>query len=275
MSARTLPKEWESLPLWVKHELLLSSEHLHIYNWHIQQLVNHGENMKAVWQLFESNREVFEHTGPVSSLLCLLNGAKHGTDPGYLRTDDDRRSIAEDVRKHANALLKLIHRLGTGGTFGMYPLGVANTIDLVAYEVASERGGSLFKGAIEAISSHLDEADIAIDAKRSIAQQLDDLRGEVAFEMMNLVSDPRVSLSALIDATDQWAKECGWGRSEAVWHVAATLKDWFGGNQLSATATLATAIFDEEISVKSVDGILTRIAGASSGKSQPRKKRKF
>lgn len=52
----SLPQEWNSLPLWVKDELLNGSSDFPFCSWHIQRLVGHGENMKAVWQLFDKRR---------------------------------------------------------------------------------------------------------------------------------------------------------------------------------------------------------------------------
>ena len=86
-----LPQEWNSLPLWVKDEVLYAPEDYAVYSWYISRLAEHSENMKAVWKLFESNSPAFERKSPTMRLLWLLHGAKNGTDPGLERTDGDRR----------------------------------------------------------------------------------------------------------------------------------------------------------------------------------------
>ena len=83
-----LPQEWNSLPLWVKDEVLYAPEDYAVYSWYISRLAEHSENMKAVWKLFESNSPAFERKSPTMRLLWLLHGAKNGTDPGLERTDD-------------------------------------------------------------------------------------------------------------------------------------------------------------------------------------------
>lgn len=127
-----LPREWDSLPHWVKDELLYGSEDLPFYSWHIQRLVDHGENMKAVWPLFDKHRRSFPHKGPVHSLLRLLHQAALGPDPGLSRTDDDRQAISEAVHKYVDGIARQIDRLGTGSAFGLYPLGIASAVSVAA-----------------------------------------------------------------------------------------------------------------------------------------------
>ncbi len=257
-TVRQLPREWRLLPQWVKNELTYGTKELPFYNWHIQQLVDHDDSMKTVWRLFENNRHHFIRKGTVHSLLRLLHQSTVGLDPGQPRTDTDRRSIADDVSKHVNALIKLIGRLGTGGAFGAYPLGVMKSIDAVAIDFVKERCGRQFDACKKEFQAILDEDKFPADAKNPLMQQLDCLQSEIELEGMNLLMDSRISLKALADSTSVWAKTCGWSRNDSIWYIGSTLKDWFGCNQFSATATLATAIRGEEISRDSVAGIMKR-----------------
>lgn len=255
-----LPLEWETLPAWVKDELINGSEDLSFYSGYIHRLVAHGENMKAVWRMFESHTEGFQYEGRVHSLVGLLHYANHGPDPGYTRSGADRRSIASDVRKHVDALLKLTDRLGTGGGFGMYPLGVTEAIILVDDAVSANVVERLLEPHMQAFLAHTDGGDVPTDTKNFIVQQLEYLQTDLELEVLKLTSDPRPSLRALADATSEWARTCGWERNDAICRIGDTLKVWFGCSQLAATATLATAVLDEEISVDVVAGVLKRHA---------------
>jgi len=207
MSARTLPKEWESLPRWVKEELLYGSEDLPFYSWHIQRLVDHGENMKAVWRLLEKHRQSFTWKGPVHSLLCLLHEAVLGLDPGQMRSDDDRQTIANAVRKHADGLTTYIKCLGTGSPFGLYPFGIASTVGITAWEKAEETISKPFRSAAEEIQEVLDRAGVPKGVRKSMADRLESLQFEIEQEFAQLYSDPRETLMSLADGALEWARD--------------------------------------------------------------------
>ena len=253
-----LPGEWDSLPHWVKDELLNGSRDLPFYSWHIQKLVDHAENMKAVWHLFDKHRESFKFKGAVHSLLCVLHYAALGPDPGQPRTDDDRQAISGAIQKHVEGLARQIERLGTGSAFGLYPLGIANAVDLAAWDKAEEKVTRPFLLATEQILAALDCAGIAADARKSVADQLEGLQYEIEREVMAIYSDPRESMRALAAGAQEWAEDCGWGRDDIIWHIGSSVRDWFGHNHFSATATLTTAITGNEVSEDVVAGVMKR-----------------
>ena len=253
-----LPQEWNSLPLWVKDELLNGSRDLPFYSWHIQRLVDHSENMKAVWELFDKHRELFTHKGPVHSLVCVLHQAALGPDPGLSRGDDDRQAISDAVEKHVDGLARQIERLGTGSAFGLYPFGIASAVGVAAWGKAEEKVAEPFQSTTEQILGMLDRAGIATDARKSVAGQLEALQYEIEHEVMELYSDPRESMRALATGAQEWAKDCGWRRDDIIWHIGNSVRDWFGRNHFSATATLTTAITGNEVSEDVVAGVMKR-----------------
>lgn len=253
-----LPKEWETLPLWVKDELIYGSEELEFYRWHVQRLVDHSENMKAVWRLFEAHRESFTWKGPVHSILDLVHQAAIGRDPGHRRTDDDRQAIADDVQKHVDGLSRQLARLSTGAAFGLYPARVAAAVSIAALAEAEKRITEPFQSATERILADLDRVEIPSAIRRSVADQLELLHYEMEQEFMELYSDPREQIKTLADGAKEWAESGGWDRDDIIWHIGGSLRDWFGGNHYAATATLATAIVGEEVSEDVVAGVIKR-----------------
>lgn len=253
-----LPQEWNSLPLWVKGELLNGSSDLPFYSWHIQKLVDHSENMKAVWELFDKHRESFTYKGPVHSLVSVLHFAALGPDPGQTRSDDDRQAISGTVQKHVAGLAKQIERLGTGSAFGLYPLGIASAVGVAAWDKAEEMVAEPFQSTTDQILAVLDHAGIAAETRKSVAGQLEALQYEIEHEVMTIYSDPRESMQALATGAQEWAKDCGWGRDDIIWHIGCSVRDWFGRNHFSATATLTTAITCNEVSEDVVAGVMKR-----------------
>lgn len=253
-----LPREWDSLPQWVKEEILCEAEDFSFYNWHISRLAEHGENMKAVWHLFDKHRESFKLKGPVESLLCVLHYAVHGRDPGQPRTDDDRQAMASAVQKHVDGLTRQIERLGTGSAFGLYPLGIANAVGIAAWDKAEDKVTQPFESTTEQILAVLDCAGIAADDRKSVADQLEALQYEIEHEVMELYSDPREAMRALATGAQEWAEDCGWGRDDIIWQIGSSVRDWFGRNHFSATATLTTAITGNEVSEDVVAGVMKR-----------------
>ena len=253
-----LPQEWSSLPLWVKSELINGSSDLPFYSWHIQRLVDHSENMKAVWQLFNKHRETFTHKGPVHSLVCVLHQAALGPDPGLPRGDDDRQAISDAVQKHVDGLARQVERLGTGSAFGRYPLGIASVVGVAAWDKAEEKVAEPFQSAMEQILVVLDRAGIAADTRRSVAGQLEALQYEIEHEVMELYLDPRESIQALATGAQEWAKDCGWGRDDIIWLIGSSVRGWFGRNHFSTTATLTTAVTGNEVSEDVVAGVIKR-----------------
>lgn len=258
MSARTLPKEWEGLPLWVKDELLYGSADLSFYSWHIQRLVDHGENMKAVWHLFEKQRTSFTRRAPVHSLLCVLHQAAIGLDPGQPRSDDDRQAIADAVQKHVDGLAVQIDRLGTGSAFGLYPAWIASAVGAAAWNRAEKKVAEPFQETTEQILAALDRAGIPADVSKSVASRLESLHYEIEHEVIELYSDPRESTRALATGAQEWAETCGWSRDDIIWHIGSSVRDWFGRNHFSATATLTTAITGNEVSDDAAAGVIKR-----------------
>lgn len=253
-----LPREWNSLPLWVKDELLNGSRDLPFYSWHIQMLVDHSENMKAVWQLFDEHRESFTHKGPVHSLVCMLHYAALGPDPGQTRSDNDRQVISEAVQKHVDGLARQLERLGTGSAFGLYPLGIASAVSAAAWDKAEEKVAGPFQSTTEQILAVLDRAGVAADTRESVAGQLEALQYEIEHEIMAIYSDPRESMRALATGAQEWAKDYGWERDDIIWHIGNSVRNWFGRNHFSATATLTTAITGYEVSEDVVAGVIKR-----------------
>lgn len=253
-----LPREWDSLPLWVKDELLYGSKDLTFYSWHIQRLVDHDENMKAVWRVFDKHRESFTRKGPVHSLLCVLHQAAIGLDPGQSRSDDDRQAIADAVQKHVDGLTAQIDRLGTGSAFGLYPAWIAGAVGAAAWDKAEKKVAEPFQTTTEQILAMLRRAGIQAKIRKSVANQLESLHYEIEHEVMELYSDPRESTKALADGAQEWAETCGWGRDDIIWHIGSSLMDWFGGRHYAATATLTTAITGREVSEDVVAGVIKR-----------------
>lgn len=253
-----LPREWDSLPHWVKEELLSGRENYSIYNWLISRLAEHGENMKSVWCLFDKHRETFKLKGPVESLLCVLHYAVHGRDPGQSRTDDDRQAIAHAVQKYVDELTRQIKWLGTGSAFGPYPLGIASAVGVAAWDKAEEVVAKPFLSAAEQILAVLDREGVAADTRKFVTEQLETLQYEIEHEVMELYSDPRESMQALATGAQEWAEDYGWGRDDIIWHIGSSVRDWFGRNHFAATATLTTAITGEEISEDVVAGVMKR-----------------
>ncbi|KRG46049.1 hypothetical protein ARC20_06520 [Stenotrophomonas panacihumi] len=253
-----LPREWDSLPHWVKDELLTGSRDLPFYSWHIQKLVDHAENMKAVWHMFDKHRESFKFKGPVHSLLCVLHYAALGPDPGQPRTDDDRQAISGAIQKHVEGLARQIERLGTSSAFGLYPLGIASAVGVAAWDKAENKVTQPFESTTEQILAVLDRVGIAADARKSVADQLEALQYEIEHEVMELYSDPREAMQALATGAQEWAEDCGWGRYDIIWHIGSSVRDWFGRNHFSATATLTTAITGNEVSEDVVAGVMKR-----------------
>lgn len=254
----SLPQEWNSLPLWVKDELLNGSSELPFYSWHIQRLVDHSENMKAVWQLFDKHRESFTYKGPVHSLVRVLHFAALGPDPGQIRSDDDRQMISDAIQKHVCGLARQVERLGTGSAFGLYPLGIASAVGVKAWDKAVEKVTEPFQSTTEQILEVLDRAGISADTKKSVAAQLEALQYEIEHEVMEIYSDPRESMQALASGAQEWAKDCGWERDDIIWHIGSSVRDWFGRNHFSETATLTTAIIGNEVSEDVVAGVMKR-----------------
>ncbi|GAA3913876.1 hypothetical protein GCM10022229_03480 [Luteimonas lutimaris] len=60
---KALPKEWRSLPQWVKAELAEDVEYFAGYDEVICTLVRHGASMHPVWELLYSKRDAFERAG--------------------------------------------------------------------------------------------------------------------------------------------------------------------------------------------------------------------
>ena len=253
-----LPQEWNSLPLWVRDELINGSTDLPFYSWHIQRLVDHSENMKAVWPLFDKHRESFTYKGPVHSLVCVLHQAALGPDPGLSRTDDDRQAISEAVHKYVDGIARQIDRLGTGSAFGLYPLGIASAVSVAAWNKAEKKVAEPFQSTTEQILAVLDSAGIAAETRKSVARELESLQYEIEHEVMELYSDPRESMQALATGAQDWAKDNGWGRDDIIWHIGSSVRDWFGRNHFSATATLTTAITGNEVSEDIVAGVIKR-----------------
>lgn len=253
-----LPQEWNSLPRWVKDELVNGSRDLPFYSWHIQRLVDHDENMKAVWRLLDKHRASFTYKEPVHSLLCVLHQAAIGTDPGLSRTDDDRQAISDALQKSVDGLARQIERLGTGSAFGMYPLGIASAIGSAAWEKAEEKVAEPFQSTTEQILAVLDRAGIAADIRKHVASQLESLQYEIEHEVMDLYSDPRESVQALATGAQEWVRDYGWGRDDIIWHIGSNVREWFGYNHFSTTATLTTAITDNEVSEDVVAGVMKR-----------------
>lgn len=253
-----LPQEWKVLPLWVKDELVNGSRDLPFYSWHIQRLVDHGENMKAVWRLLDKHRESFTYKRPVHSLVCVMHQAALGADPGQARSNDDRQAISKAVQKHVDGLARLIERLGTSSAFGLYPLGIANAVGRAALDKAEATVAKPFESTAEQILAVLDSAGIAADARKYVASQLEHLQYEIEHEVMELYSDPRESVQALATGAQEWAKDYGWGRDDVIWHIGSSLSDWFGANHFAATATLTTAVTGQEVSEDVVAGVIRR-----------------
>lgn len=253
---RLLPKEWSSLPRWVKEELLYGAPNLFCYSGYIQRLVDHGENMKGVWRLFETRRHTFTGRRPVYSLLSMLNEAGDGLDPGLRRSDDDRKAVAGYVETHVTGLLTQISRLGSGAKFGQYPLEVTNVVGLAAWENAQEKLSEPFKEASVGITGALDSAAVDPDVKKHILGHVEWLYLETERLFMELHSDPRPSIKALAAGTKEWEITCKWGKSDAIWHIGSKLKYWFEVDQFAAAATLATAIHGEDVSEASVSSVM-------------------
>lgn len=248
------PREWAPLPGWVRDEVLDGPADLLFYDWYLWKLAQHAENMKAVWALFDSHRDVFGGKGPLHALLELLFRAKLETSLAEWRLQDDRRSIAEGVREHVDALFKLMKRLGHGCNSDMYPPGVTDAIDAATEQVAQERAGQALHAALAEAFASMDEADIPVDTKMFTAELDRHVHAAVELEMTDL----RLTLNVLADATEKWASACGWDRSDVIWRVGSKLHEWFGSDHFAAAATLVTAILEEEISVGSVEKIMKR-----------------
>lgn len=253
-----LMREWSSLPHWVKDELASDTRKFHFYRWYIQKLVNHGENMKSVWALFEKNRESFKRRGPVYSLVRDLHTAALGTDPGRSRTDDDRKSIHEAVQKHVDGLTRQIERLGTGSPFGPYPIGIANAADAPAWTHTEKKVSEPFQSTSEGILEALNQAGVSVEIRRTVADGLEWLKGEVEREVLELYLDPREPMRTLAAGAKEWAENCGWGRDDIIWYIGGSVRYWFGGNHFSAVATLVTALTDMEVSEDVVAGVIKR-----------------
>ena len=253
-----LPREWDSLPHWVKDELLSSSKDLNFYSWHIQKLMHHGENMKAVWQLLEKHRQSFSRKGPVYSLLCLLHQAACGSDPGLPRSDDDRQAINKAIQKHAVGFATQIERLGTGSVFESYPLTITNAVRTAARDSTENEVIKLFRESKDRIMEVLDCEEISSEARKQVATQLELLYSDVESELMRLFLDPRESMRAIAQGSQEWVDACGWNRNDIIWHIGCRVRNWFGRDHFATTATLVTAITGEEVSEGVVAGAMRR-----------------
>lgn len=253
-----LPQEWNSLPLWVKSEVLHAPERYAFYKWYISRLAEHSENMKAVWHLFDKHRESFTYKGPVYALVRLLHQVTIGLDPGLPRSDDDRRAIADAIQRHVDGLERQIGRLGTGSVFGLYPAEIASAVGAAAWEKAEAKVARPFQLAVGQILEVLDRDGISAEVREFVVGQLESLRSEMEHEVEVVQTDPRESLRTLAAGAQEWADTCGWGRDNIIWHIGRSVRYWFGRNHFSATSTLTTAITGNEVSEDVVAGVMKR-----------------
>lgn len=256
------PFTWDALPPWVRSEVEQGRVDLEFYQPYLQRLADHSENMKPVWRLLDKHREVFGDVGPVAWLLKLLHWAKTGPDPGSQRSAEDRRYIADDVRKHVDALTRSMDRLATDGGFGMYPFLVADRMYAVAHDTAADRSQLAFQDSKE-LFAHVDDGVLSTDGRQLVLGELESIRRHVEAELADVFMDPRHSLRTLAEAVDVWARGGTWSRNDVVGCIGSALREWFGGNHPGPTATLASAILDEEISADAAAGVLRRRPGHS------------
>ncbi|MBZ0087183.1 MAG: hypothetical protein K8F33_03670 [Thermomonas sp.] len=253
-----LSQEWNSLPPWVKSEVLQAPKHYAFYKWYISRLAEHSENMKAVWRLFDKHRGAFRRNTPLRSLLCVLHQAVLGPDPGQPRSDDDRRAIADAIQKHVDGLERQIGRLGTGAVFGLYPVEIASEMAVAAWKKAEAKVARPFQTAAGQMLAVLDSAGISAEVRAFVIGQLTSLQYEIEHELEVIHTDPRESLRTLATSAQEWADTCGWCRDDIIWHIGSSIRDWFGRNHYSETATLTTAITGNEVSEDVVAGVMRR-----------------
>lgn len=257
-SMTSLPPEWAPLPEWVRRELAADPDRTASYARYVTQLVAHGENMKPVWKDFEGLRSRTEKSWSVFGLLRMLHGARCGTLTGFERTGADRRALAGDLEKHANKLLVIVDRLGLGAPMGAYPLLMAAAVDSSVERLVADRIARPVRDHASTIGSLLRDTPVSSDLRRQIRRQEKQLVAEIELDVIRLLSDPREMLRNLAAAAKHWAFAEEWRDRDTVWHIASAMETWFGHKKVDATATLATALLELDVTVDQVKGILRR-----------------
>lgn len=250
------PSEWAPLPAWVRRELNADPDRTALYSWYVTQLAAHDENMKPVWKDFESLRSRTESTWNVFRLLRMLQGVRCGTLTGFARTSAERRALAADLQKHTDKLLGIFDRLGTGAPLGAYPLLMGSAVDSALERLVADRIARPVRDHANTVDSFLAEASVSTDVRRQIIRQEKYLVAGIELEVIRLLLDPREMLRNLAAAASTWARAEEWADRDTVWHIASAMETWFGHKNVAATATLASAVLEMEVTVDRVKGIL-------------------
>lgn len=256
---RQLPREWGSLPQWVKEELINGPADLPIYNWCIQRLVDHGVSMKPVWELLLRHKDQFPK-GQVTELLRLLHFGKHGPWPDDRRSAGSRQDIARQIAKDAKNLVKRLDWLTEGKKFPNYPWAMQEQMDRSLASHFDRGARKDLRRASRKIIRVLCERDVDRETRREVGKWLFSIELEVEAESRRLLLDARMALGVLVDSCMHWSKGDSWSHIDFVKSIGHVLKECFHGDPSEAIATLATAIFDQEVEPDAVRKILLRAA---------------
>lgn len=257
---QTTPKEWNSLPQWVREEWERGRLDNAFHRPLMQRLVDHSANMATVWKLLDSKRDSSTRTGPLGSLLSLMRIASSGMDPGSNRSRADRLAIAGEIQKHAEALIKQIDRIGSSSPFGTHPALLADSMDQAAAKIADSHVTTPFQAVIDEIESGSMDLELSDAAKNRLIEEIEYLRNELELRVRRLYSDPRPALRTLSDGVQGWAEEATWGRSEKILSIADGVESLLKGRHDAAAATIASALLDEEVTPDMVKGVMSRRA---------------